>query len=182
MFERFTRETRNLVMRAVEQAASLHHERVGTGHILMAMFADAGGPTGSALNQIGSSFDEARRALQELSSPSASGFDDLNAQALRELGIDLEEIRETVEDAFGAGALDRVARPQPTRRFTDAAKQATFLAFKGAKQLRHRRMDSRHLLLALLDQPGQTAAQLVLDRLGADRSQLRTRLMESLQV
>jgi hypothetical protein len=40
MFERFTRETRLLVMQAVEEATSLQHQRASTGHILTAMFAN----------------------------------------------------------------------------------------------------------------------------------------------
>jgi ATP-dependent Clp protease ATP-binding subunit ClpA len=181
MFERFTRETRLLVLQAVEEATSHQHKRAGTGHILTAMFADTTGPVSEVLTLTGASLDRARVALREVSGPSTSGFDDLDAQALQRVGINLDEIRGTVDDQFGPGALDRRPRPQATRRLTEAAKEATFLAFKEAKQLRQRRMDSRHLLLALLDQPGPTAAQLILDRLGVDRADLRTSLMETLR-
>ncbi len=181
MFERFTRETRLLVMGAVDEASSLQHRRAGTGHILVAMIADTGGPTSSVLGPVVPSIDAARAALREVSGPSDAGFDDLDAEALRRLGIDLEEIRNSAETAFGSGALDRTGKKRPVRRLTDAARQATFLAFKEAKQLRHRRLDTRHLLLALLDQPGPTAAQLVLDRLGADRDALRYDLVAALR-
>lgn len=180
MFERFTKETRQLVMRAVDEAAAMHHARAGTGHILMAMFADTNGPTATVLRDEVPSLEDVRRALREVSGPSASGFDDLDADALKRLGVDLDEIRDTAEGTFGPGSLDRSAPRRSATRLSDAARQATFLSFKEAKRLRQRRLDSRHLLLALLDQPGPTAAHLILDKLGVDRSRLRAEVLASL--
>ena len=82
MFERFTRETRQLVMRAVDEATALQHSRAGTGHVLIAMIADVGGPTTAVLGQTASSLDEARTVLRDVSGPSASGFDDLGGNLM----------------------------------------------------------------------------------------------------
>jgi hypothetical protein len=38
-----------------------------------------------------------------------SAFSDQDADALRSVGIDLDEVRRTVEETFGPGALERAA-------------------------------------------------------------------------
>lgn len=47
-----------------------------------------------------------------------------DADALRAIGIDLDEVRRMAEESFGPGALDRAPRPcGPGMRFTPKAKQ-----------------------------------------------------------
>lgn len=67
-------------------------------------------------------------------------FTDDDADALRSVGIDLDEVRRNVEDAFGPGALDRGvpdAHRSGTRHipFTRDAKRALELSLREAIHL-----------------------------------------------
>ena len=96
--------------------------------------------------------------------PAAAGSVE-DADALAALGIDLDEVRRRVEEAFGPGALDRARAPK--RRFLGGhipfakeAKKALELSLREALALRHNYIGTEHMLLGLLH--GEGAAHDVL--------------------
>ena len=106
MFERFTSSARGTVVRARDEAVQAGHDRVGTEHVVIAL-ADDTGTAGEVLRDAGVTANALRWALRETSSTPDV---DLDADALRTLGIDLDDVRRSVEETFGAGALDIPAR------------------------------------------------------------------------
>ena len=71
------------------------------------------------------------------------------------LGIDLDEVRRRVEEAFGPGALDRVRRPRGRRwgghiPFAKESKKTLELALREAIALGHNYIGTEHMLLAML--------------------------------
>ena len=78
----------------------------------------------------------------------------IDADALAGIGIDLDAVRAQVEASFGPGALDAVDRVRaPTKGhlpFDAAAKKLLEVALREAIRCKHRRIDSGHLLLAVV--------------------------------
>lgn len=182
MFERFTRGARDAIVRAQIEARYLGDGRIGTEHILLGVLASTG-PAAAALEEAGLSLPEVRALLPTMArKTSFSGEPDPGALAA--IGIDIEEIRRSVEDAFGPGALESTTAAQSrlgrrSRRhipFTSHAKQACEFAFREALQLSHREIAPEHLLLGTLRNPEYTAAA-VLRTAGADPEEVRRTLL-----
>jgi ATP-dependent Clp protease ATP-binding subunit ClpA len=175
MFERFTEEARRVVVLAQEEARATREPAIDGTHLLLGI-ATAGGPGAQALQGAGVDIVRLRTAIREVGDPSAP----LDGDALAALGIDLGEVRRTAEAAFGAGALDdrtRLRRRRPTGHlpFTRTSKEALERSLRQALRRGDRVIDSRHLLLGLLD-VGEQRTTAVLDRLAVDRTDLRRRL------
>jgi hypothetical protein len=100
---------------AAGAAMRLGHGYVGTEHLLLALTGELG--LGRA---------EIEADVVALVGRPAAPPQPLDADALATLGIDLEEVRRRVDQAFGAGALDRAA--EPCLRVTPRLKEALALA------------------------------------------------------
>src|SRR3712207_4858754 len=100
MFERFTSEAREVVVGAQREARTLRSRRVGTEHLLLGLLAQPGTTSARVLSRHGITRQVVVETVQGLVG------DDLDADALTTLGIDLGAVRERVEEAFGPGALD----------------------------------------------------------------------------
>ena len=72
----------------------------------------------------------------------------IDRDALATIGIDLDRVRERVEESFGAGAVDP---PSCEGRipFTAKAKKALELALREAVHLERRGIGTEHILLGL---------------------------------
>jgi ATP-dependent Clp protease ATP-binding subunit ClpA len=158
MFERFTKEARAAVTGTQEECRATAGDRIGTAHLLLALL-HGDGPAARALRAA-----VARRA----------GTADIDAEALRTLGIDLDAVREAAESSFGEGALDA-----PAGRFRKGhigfdpkSKKALELALRHAVRLRHNRIGGGHILLGLLHDD-DTEAVRVLTAEGVDVAALR---------
>src|SRR6476620_3808868 len=101
MFERFTDEAREVVVRAQEEARRLHHHYIGTEHLLLGLLDRPGAPVAMILTRHGLTRDAAIEAIR-----SFTAGDGLDAEALGTVGIDLDAVRSSVEATFGPGALD----------------------------------------------------------------------------
>src|SRR4051794_27550399 len=101
MFERFTRDARETVVIAQQEARQLRHGAIGTEHLLLGLLA-TGSPTAQVLARHGLTREVVVEAIT-----AHVGGDDLDAEALTTIGIDLAAIRDRVEAAFGRGALDK---------------------------------------------------------------------------
>jgi ATP-dependent Clp protease ATP-binding subunit ClpA len=100
---------------AAGAARRLGHGYVGTEHLLLALAGELG------MSAAEVEADVVARVGSGAARPHA-----LDADALATLGIDLDEVRRRVDQAFGAGALDRAA--EPCLRMTPRLKEALALA------------------------------------------------------
>jgi ATP-dependent Clp protease ATP-binding subunit ClpA len=179
MFERFTAEARQVVVLAQEEARTLRDPCIDGAHLLIGI-ATTAGPGSRALAAAGIDATRIRAAITEVGRPGSAPLD---AEALAALGIDLSRVQAAAEAAFGAGALDERSprlrrRPDGHLPFTGTSKKALELSLRAALARGDRSIDSRHLLLGLLDAgDGRTTA--VLARLELDPADLRRRLDQS---
>ena len=176
MFERFTKDARQAVVLAQEEAVALHHGWIGTEHLLLGVLrADGDGArllAGFGLDAAGVRDDVVRIV--------GRGEDDIDRDALATLGIDLDEVRERVERAFGPGALIRRRR---CRRggighmvpFTARAKKALELTLREALNLAERDLRAEHLVLGLLREGDGVAARILAER-GVTHAAVRERI------
>jgi ATP-dependent Clp protease ATP-binding subunit ClpA len=159
MFERFTEKARTVVVLAQQDARERGDSAVDTGHVLRALFAV---PDNLAIMVL-AGFSvrradvEAGLAARRAAPPVGEAAAD--AEALAALGIDLDEVRRRVEEAFGPGALDRARAPK--RRFLGGhipfakeAKKALELALREALALKHNYIGTEHILLGMLHGEG----------------------------
>ena len=169
MFERFTPEARAVVVSAQQEARTLRSPRVGTEHLLLALLRQ---PTSSAatLTRHGLTADEVTADVVRLTSG-----DDLDADALTSVGIDLDSVRSSVEAAFGPGALDDPKR-KPERGghipFTPRAKKVLELSLREAIAMKSRSIADGHIALGLLREGEGLAVKVLHDR-GVDPFSLR---------
>jgi len=170
MFERFTNRARQAVVHAQQEARRLHHREIGAEHLLLGILAEQHGVGAQVLAGLGMQTEAVRDAVGRRS-PAAP-----DAEALRTLGIDLEEVRRRAEESFGPGALER---RRGARRghipFTPEAKTALELALRESLRLRNRRIGTEHLLLGLLRRDTRLATALLREA-GVDRKTVEARM------
>ncbi|MFC7343216.1 Clp protease N-terminal domain-containing protein [Saccharopolyspora griseoalba] len=167
MFERFSREAREVVINAQAVAREHHSPKIDTRHLLAGLAAS--GPAAASLRATGvDTTDLARRVDEDIAA------DDLDGEALAALGIDLEAVSARADRLFGRGALRRAGRrPRGHIPFTADAKKTMELSLREAIRLQERTIDGRHLLLAVVR--GDSAAKALLAA-RADLARLRTNL------
>lgn len=166
MFERFTREGRQVVMTAVEIGGRQGAGRIGAEHLLMALAADDAS-TAPVLHDAG-----VRRSALEAVLQGEAG----DAALLAKLGIDLAEVKSRVERNFGEGAWARRSVRKGHIPFERDAKKALELSLRHALALKSKRIDARHILLGVLDSgPAVTEA---LSELGVEASQVKRRVLD----
>lgn len=173
MFERFSGEARQVVIRAQEEARAARSPSIGPAHVLLAI-RSVDGPGRAVLQGAGVEESRLREVVRSVGSSPEIGLD---ADALAALGIDLDSVRRTVEATFGPGALD-ADRHRGWRhghlRFAEASKQALERALRSAVRRGDRALDSGHLLVGILE-VGDPALQEVLSRLDIDPHDLHRR-------
>lgn len=190
MLERFTAQAREVVVRTQVTARSLGHDWVGTEHLLIAALDDATAPGVGGLAALGVTADAVRDLLPVR--PAAQGFDPADADALRTLGIDLDEIRRQVEGAFGPGALDPDGEATGRRRFlgrkdggsghiwfTAKAKRSLSEALRSAQARKDREIGVEHMLLGLFAVQDDLAVEL-LGKLGVTADAARAAVLADL--
>jgi ATP-dependent Clp protease ATP-binding subunit ClpA len=140
MFERFTAEARMTVSGAYEEARSLGHDFIGTEHLVIAGSEFAGLDAEELRAEVGANRD---------------------AEALATLGIDLDEVRDRVESAFGEGALSGRRQCGGRLPFTKRSKKAMELALREAIRAGDREIGTRHVLLGVLREGDGLGARLL---------------------
>lgn len=167
MLERFTADARQMVMLSRDKAAERGEERIRPAHLLYALVT-SDGIAQRVLEELGVTPAKVERELgapagaatgpasSQATGPAAGQPDD--GEALKAIGIDLDEIRRKIEESFGDGALDRLWQTPdgPLTRtgrriaLTSEAKGALYIALREARALRHHHIGTEHLLLGLL--------------------------------
>lgn len=126
MFERFTERARQVVVLAQEEARTLHHDYIGTEHILLGCVAEGEGLAAKVLDH-----------LQV--SESADGFRDT--------------IRRPFKYKFHEKSGVPVGYKPPS--FTPEAKKVLELALREALGFGHNYVGTEHILLGLVREPGE---------------------------
>lgn len=186
MFERFTEQAREIVVAAQLNARRLGHGFIGTEHLLLGLLDQPECPAAQLLATHGLTKQSAEQTLLGMAGRSEN--DDIDAEALGAIGIDLDAVRERVEATFGPGALDRPGDRRASRRrrpptghipFTRGAKKSLELALREAQRLQHNYIGDGHLLLGLIREGHGIASQIFVGA-GIDPKQLRTEMERQL--
>jgi ATP-dependent Clp protease ATP-binding subunit ClpA len=153
VFERFTEKARTAVVLAQQQAREHGDDTIDTGHLLRALFAVPDNLAVMVLEGFSVRRADVEADLDRRRPDATGGTSD--ASSLAALGIDLDEVRRRVEEAFGPGALDRARRPRGRRwgghiPFAKESRKTLELALREAISLGHNYIGTEHILLAML--------------------------------
>jgi ATP-dependent Clp protease ATP-binding subunit ClpA len=145
MFERFTEQSRRVVVLAQEESRMLRHNHIGSEHLLLGMLHEQGGTATDVLASAGITIEAARSQVGEIAGPgdkSPTGHIPFTQRAKKILELSLREALEQaksyigtehillalIRDADGTGArvLERlgVSLPALRQQVLDAARAA----------------------------------------------------------
>jgi ATP-dependent Clp protease ATP-binding subunit ClpA len=177
MFERFSEGARTVVTGAQRQALALHHGWIGTEHLLLGLLEDRDGRAARLLARWGVGPEWVTGEIERII---GRGEPDLDADALATLGIDLDAVRERVEQTFGAGALSgrgcrRGLLPRGSLPFTPRAKKVLELSLREALLMGDRSIGAEHVLLGIARE-GEGVGAVILRSRGVDRATVRAAL------
>jgi ATP-dependent Clp protease ATP-binding subunit ClpA len=199
MFERFTTDARAVVVGAQAEARRLNHDFIGTEHVLAALLAEPGSAVARALagDGVDAEFvrgDIVRRVGAHPPDLSSAAAEQEDADALKAIGIDLDEVRKAIEANFGAGALRLPRENAPKKRgmfgrfyiagghipFTNRNKKVLELSLREALRLNQKFIAPEHIMLGLLRE-GQGLAVQILAEKAVDLGRLRTEMTTALR-
>lgn len=179
MFERFTQEARQVVVSSQDEARRLHHNFIGTEHLLLGLLDQQGSPTAAVFARHGMTRTAAIEVLHRF-----AGHEQFDAEALGTVGIDLDAVRTSVEATFGPGALDT---PSPDKGravsghipFTRRAKKVLELSLREAVAMQSGSIADGHIALGILRDGDGVAMKMLADR-GVDPVALRDEITSAL--
>jgi ATP-dependent Clp protease ATP-binding subunit ClpA len=163
MFERFSKSAREVVVHAQQDARERKHGFIGTEHLLLALFSVPHGVAAEVLDELGVTKSDIDADVERIVG-NGPGLSERDSEALRTIGINLDEVRRQIEEAFGPGALDRGPIRRRWRRssrqwddhlvghipFTPRSKKTLELSLRQAINLGDNYIGTEHLLLGLL--------------------------------
>ncbi|MFJ3302957.1 Clp protease N-terminal domain-containing protein [Streptomyces sp. NPDC086549] len=161
MFERFTKDARDVVRGAVGHCERAGSQSVGTEHMLLALLDREASRGSFALAALGLAErkESVREALDE--ARRRGGLSRADTDALAGLGIDVSEIVFRVEETHGVGAMSGDRKDKGwwsgRRTFSRGAKGVLERALRIAVAHRDRHVGDEHILLALAAAPGVPA-------------------------
>ncbi|GAA4541864.1 Clp protease N-terminal domain-containing protein [Amycolatopsis samaneae] len=180
MFERFTPDARFAVVDAQRLALEMGSLEIEPLHLLAELVRSGDSDTSRLLARLGVSRDDIAGELDRFRR--RGGITDTDAEALTELGIDVEQIVERIEQAHGPGALAGPGQGRARRGkrshlpFATATKKVIEGSIRQAMENGDKVLGQDHLLLALAAQQGVAAD--LLARHGADYLTLRRAMRE----
>ncbi|MGI5352272.1 Clp protease N-terminal domain-containing protein [Streptomyces sp. CA-250714] len=196
MFERFSREARDVVIRAQDEANSLGHDWIGTEHLLLAALHHPEQPGAATLVRLGITTTSCRAAVAGVVPGAREDLGPEDAEALRALGIDLEAVRRRAEESFGAGALDAAPDSGRTKRgrgrgkgegtltrhvpFAARAKKVLKQALREALTRKDRGIGVEHVVLGVLRSEDNISLALFA-RLGIEPEVVRELVLDDLR-
>jgi ATP-dependent Clp protease ATP-binding subunit ClpA len=157
----------------IEEARRLGHDYVGTEHVLLALTRNAQGGATRILRHLGVTHADIGNSalLAQLWAPR------IDPDALAALGIDLDTVRERLEETFGPGALEQ---PQVGGPGASGAR-IQCIAPRLKQSLEHavdragdQPLLDEHVLLGMIDVPDSIAAR-VLAELGVSIAAAETK-------
>ena len=191
MFDHCDANTIAIVDAAFEEARTLGHNYLGTEHLLIALSRRRDLLPEAVAGSLPPADVLVGRLTEQVGA--APRYD---AELLKTVGVDLEEVRSAVRQTFGRAAVERLGRGgvrqhwapwrRPSRRcrsllaggmgMAPRAKQAFELARQDAGRTRSPTIDPVRLLLGMIDVDGAMSNQLLLDA-GVDPGHLRRQLV-----
>lgn len=156
MFERFSAQARSVVVDAVAGSGP-----VTPMELLTALITSDRGIATEVLTESGVTLDVIRHAGAGSNEGSSNNFDD-DAEILKSIGIDLDAVRESLEQSFGEGVLDETPVPDgvdtsrksrfgfPRSRFEKDSKKVLELSLREALAHKDNRIGAEHILLGIL--------------------------------
>jgi ATP-dependent Clp protease ATP-binding subunit ClpA len=171
-FERFTDRARHVVAASRQAALSLSADAVGTGHLLLGLFAEPEGIAGRTLAAMNVTEDSVRAAL--LTAHDHEHAQDTGAG----VAPDQPSPDQPSGDQAAAEHASKAADPVPP--FGDDAKLALQDALTVALEFGHNYIGTEHLLLGLYRNADSTAAW-ILGEAGALESTARTHVTNLLR-
>ncbi|MFI2430904.1 Clp protease N-terminal domain-containing protein [Streptomyces sp. NPDC018693] len=162
MFERFTKDARDVVRGAVEQCEGTGAGTVEPEHLLLALLDREAGRASFVLAALGVA--ERKESLREALAQARrrAGLSRAETDALAGIGIDVSAIVSRVEEVHGVGAMSGDARERGwwgagRRSFGRGAKDVLERSLRLALARRDRHIGDQHILLALTVRPGVVA-------------------------
>jgi ATP-dependent Clp protease ATP-binding subunit ClpA len=175
MLERFTKPARAVVTRATTHATHATASEVRPEHLLQALLDEEGCLAVRVLAGLGASAEQVRAELDRHRMRYVDGLDEQDAEALRAIGIDLDEVVRRIERNLGGHSRTK-GRP----RFARSSKKALELALREALSLRHNYIGTEHLLLGLARVEDRVVSD-TLRAFGVERHGLRTAVAEAVR-
>lgn len=175
MFQRFTGDARHVLVLAQREALSLGHDHIGTEHLLLGLLDASSGVAAQVLVGSGVKAGDVRSRVERIVGRCRPLHDD--AAALSAIGIDLDQVRATVEETFGPGALDSAPPSRRSRRlrrrrclarpghppFTPRSKKVLELALRQCLALHHDHIGAEHILLGLIAEGEGLACRILVE-------------------
>jgi ATP-dependent Clp protease ATP-binding subunit ClpA len=179
VFEWFTAQARSVVVNAQRDARELDQPSIGTAVLLLAVAEERSTAGSRVLLALGIGEGDIRDDIRRAAARERA-FSDEDEDALRSVGIDLDEVRRSVEESFGPGALDRGRSARGGHiPFTRGAKKALELSLREALALGHRHIGTEHLLLGLVREERCSAAR-ILAAHGFDRDRVCSEVLREI--
>lgn len=159
MFERFSAQARGVVVDAVAGSGP-----VTPTELLTALLTADRGIATEVLTESGVTLDAIRRAGAKGGDSKGGDSHNLDddAEILKSIGIDLDAVRESLEQSFGEGVLDETPVPDgvdtsrkgrfgfPRSRFEKDSKKVLELSLREALAHKDNRIGAEHILLGIL--------------------------------
>jgi ATP-dependent Clp protease ATP-binding subunit ClpA len=175
MFERFTQNSRKVVITAQQLAQQFGSVVIGSEHLLLAAL-QVSETSRQALQQFGVTEESISQTIGEPLLVS-----DADRQALASIGIDVDEMTSRWQDMFDNVPLPhmeiepvRPVRPLWPRKmtpqlaiaakhrsFTPRAKRCLELSLRESLRLKHRRIEPEHIVLGILREGNGFACQII---------------------
>jgi ATP-dependent Clp protease ATP-binding subunit ClpA len=109
MFERFTNQSRRVVVLAQDEARAFNHNYIGTEHILLGLVREGKGTAARALKSLDVTLDAARQKLEEIvgrgQKGQPSGHIPFTRRAKKVLELSLREAQQLGDDSIATGHI-----------------------------------------------------------------------------
>ncbi|AMU76982.1 Clp protease N-terminal domain-containing protein [Mycobacteroides abscessus] len=179
MFEKFQKSAKVAVVLSQEEAREMDDTRIGAEHVLVGVLDSAGAPLSELMGGYGLTADGVRDRLRAGSEQPPT--DDEDAEALRAIGIDLSQVRESVSKVFGPQAFDEAFEKSGRRKgrmrgwrpfgmipFNSSAKKCLELALREAIAHKDNWIGCEHMVLGILRGGDPVALAVITERVSVD--------------
>lgn len=179
MFEKFQKSAKVAVMLSQEEAREMDDTRIGAEHVLVGVLDSAGAPLSELMGGYGLTADGVRDRLRAGSEQPP--MDEEDAEALRAIGIDLSQVRESVSKVFGPQAFDKAFEKSGRRKarvrgwrpfgmipFNSSAKKCLELALREAIAHKDNWIGCEHMVLGILRGGDPVALAVITEWVSAD--------------
>ena len=153
-----SRRAERYLVAGADEARRLGHGYVGTEHVLLALTRNPEGSASRILDQLGVT----NRDIANSSFLAGLWAPPIDRDALATLGIDLEAVRERLEESFGHGALEqtRAEMLEPTHSAIRCVAPRLEIALARAVAYAGQQpIGDEHILLGMLNVPDSLAAR-----------------------